>query len=281
MTTVTRAVYDGVDTRVLSVPGSGTSVVMLHGYGDSAATWRAVLGEFAAAGQRALAVDLPGFGEAGPRRPGPLQPQFDSFVDAVLEEHGPAVVVGNSLGAATAVRAAARNTERVKGLVALDDPLSGQTWLARLARRWPASERVWSTVGRTRVPPRALRWATSRVLPRVLYGPGHPPDPEYVADWLRSMGRMSDVAMLGRNAFQYAWEMRAGHAGMSVGCPAIIVHGARDAIIPVHSSLVLHRLIPGSRFVVLPRSGHCPQLDDPGAVARLTMGLIGELARQA
>jgi pimeloyl-ACP methyl ester carboxylesterase len=278
MTTVTRAVYDGVDTRVLSVPGNGTSVVMLHGYGDSAATWQAVLDEFAAAGQRALAVDLPGFGEAGPRRPGPLQPQFDSFVDAVLEEHGPAVVVGNSLGAATAVRAAARNTERVKGLVALDDPLSGQTWLARLARRKPASERLWSTMGRTRVPPRALRWATSRVLHRVLYGTGHPPDPEYVGDWLRSMGRMSDLAMLGRNAFQYAWEMRAGHAGMSVTCPAIIVHGARDAIIPVHSSLVLHRLIPGSRFVVLPRSGHCPQLDDPGAVARLTMRLTGELA---
>jgi pimeloyl-ACP methyl ester carboxylesterase len=84
---------------------------------------------------------------------------------------------------------------------------------------------------------------------------------------------------LGRNAFQYAWEMRAGHTGISVGCPTIVVHGARDAIIPVHSSLVLHRLIPGSRLVVLPRSGHCPQLDDPGAVARLTMGLLDELAR--
>jgi pimeloyl-ACP methyl ester carboxylesterase len=81
MTTATRAVYDGVDTRVLSVPGSGTSVVLLHGYGDSAATWRALLDEFAAVGQPALAVDLPGFGEAGPRSPGPFQPQFDSFVE--------------------------------------------------------------------------------------------------------------------------------------------------------------------------------------------------------
>jgi pimeloyl-ACP methyl ester carboxylesterase len=193
MTTATRAVYDGVDTRVLSVPGSGTSVVLLHGYGDSAATWRALLDEFAAVGQPALAVDLPGFGEAGPRSPGPFQPQFDSFVDAVLEEHGPAVVVGNSLGAATAVRAAARNTERVKGLVALDDPLSARHWLARLARRKPVSERVWSTVGRIRMPPGALRRATARVMPRFLYGPGYPPDPEIVAHWLRSTSRMTDL----------------------------------------------------------------------------------------
>ncbi|MER6900182.1 alpha/beta fold hydrolase, partial [Amycolatopsis sp. NPDC000740] len=38
-------------------------LVLLHGYCDSADTWRPVLGELAAAGIAAIAVDLPGFGD--------------------------------------------------------------------------------------------------------------------------------------------------------------------------------------------------------------------------
>ncbi|MGB3332425.1 MAG: alpha/beta fold hydrolase, partial [Mycobacterium sp.] len=72
MISTTRAGFDGVGTRMLSVPGDGTPVVLLHGYGDSADTWRGVLTRLAAAGRRAVAVDLPGFGQADPRRAGPL-----------------------------------------------------------------------------------------------------------------------------------------------------------------------------------------------------------------
>jgi pimeloyl-ACP methyl ester carboxylesterase len=57
----------------------------------------------------------------------------------------------------------------------------------------------------------------------------------------------------------------------------LIVHGGCDRIIPVHSSRHLHHQIPGSDFVVLPRSGHCPHLDNPGEVVRLTLSLLNRI----
>jgi pimeloyl-ACP methyl ester carboxylesterase len=268
-----RTEFGGVGTRVLSVDGSGTPIVLLHGYGDSADTWRAVLTGLAAAGRRALAVDLPGSGQADVRPPGALLPQFDAFTDAVLASVGPAVMMGNSLGAATAVRAATRN-HAVKALIALDDPLGADNWLARLARRSEVSVAVWNRIGRAPLPPKALRWATTRAMPRVLYGPDARPDPEVIAHWTRSLASAADVATYGRYAFQYAYETKGGHSDVGVTCPTLIVHGARDRIIPVRSSRTLHQLIPDSDFVVLPKSGHCPQLDNPTEVVQLTLALL-------
>ncbi|BBZ67662.1 alpha/beta hydrolase fold protein [Mycolicibacterium insubricum] len=273
MITETPARYGEVDTRALVTTGSGLPVVLLHGYGDSAETWRGVLDRLAAAQRPGLAVDLPGFGQADRRRPGPIVPQLDAFVDAILADTGPAVLVGNSLGAATAVRAAARRSDSVKALVALDDPLAAQHWIARRARTHPVSATFWSRVGRLPVPPPMVRGATRWLAPKALYGPGVRPDPDVVAYWTGTIARMGDVARLGRDACAYAYESAAGHAGVRVDCPAVIVHGARDRIIPVHSSRTLHRLIPGSELVVLPDSGHCPQLDDPAAVVRIILGL--------
>lgn len=269
------AAYNGVDTRVLSVPGKGRPVVLLHGYGDSADTWRAVLTGLAARGRHALAVDLPGFGRAGPRVPGPLVPQFDAFVDALLEETGPAVLVGNSLGAATAVRAADRRPGAVRALVAIDDPVNARHWLARLARHRDIPVRLWREAARMPVPPWALRWVAETGLRPVLYGPGSTADPDVMAYWTTMLANPAELAHLGRYALQYARETAAGHRGIRVNCPTVVVHGAKDRIIPVHASRILHQQIPGSDLVVLPRSGHCPQLDDPDTVVRLVIGVEG------
>jgi pimeloyl-ACP methyl ester carboxylesterase len=273
----TRSGFAGVGTRVLSVTGSGTPVVMFHGYADTADTWRGALVRLAAAGRSAAAVDLPGFGKADRRRPGELLRQFDDFADAVLDAFGPAVLVGNSLGSATAVRAAGRRPESVKALVALDDPLYAHHLPARLVRRREVPKAFWAATARVRVPTGALRWATAQGTRRVLYGPGRRPDPDVIAQWEQKLTSMADVARLGRYALQYAYETRAGHQGIQVRCPTVVVHGRRDRIIPVHSSRMLHQQIPGSEFVVLPKSGHCPQLDDPDEVARLVIGLLAGL----
>jgi pimeloyl-ACP methyl ester carboxylesterase len=273
----TRATYNGVETRVLSVSGGGIPVVLLHGYADSADTWRGVLARLESLGRSAFAVDLPGFGRADRRCPGPLLPQFDAFADALLAEHGPVILVGNSLGAATAVRAASRHPESVTALVALDDPLNARHWLARLARSRDVPIRFWRGFGRIPLPDNVLRWAIRQGVARVLYGPGTVADPLVLDQWITTFSSQAAVATLGRYALQYARETRGGHRGVRVGCPSAVVHGARDRIIPVHASRILHQQIPGSELIVLPRSGHCPQLDDPDTVARLVVK-IGAVA---
>lgn len=269
-----RASYAGVATRALSVPGEGTPVILLHGYADSADTWRGVLTTLAAADRRAVAFDLPGFGQADRLRPGPMVPQFDAFIDAILAEYGPAVLVGNSLGAATAIRAAARGGgESVRGLVAMDDPMNTQQLAARLARRHAVPDGLWWALRRLPVPPRVLRSAARRVVPGMIYGPGVRPDPEVIAYWERTASRFPDLVRLGRSGLQYARETAGGHRRLRLDCPTVIVHGACDRVIPLQSSRALHQQFPGSELVVLPRSGHCPQLDDPDGVVRIILSL--------
>jgi pimeloyl-ACP methyl ester carboxylesterase len=53
-----------------------------------------------------------------------------------------------------------------------------------------------------------------------------------------------------------------------VKCPLLVIHGRKDRIIPVHASVRLHESVPASTLVVLPNSGHCPQLDDPSGLAK-------------
>lgn len=274
MITTTRARFGSTTTRVLSVDGDGIPIVLLHGYADTADTWVAVLRRLSRAGRRAVAVDLPGFGSATQRTPGPMLPQFDNFADAILADIGKSVLIGNSLGAATAVRAAARTPDSVAALVALDDPLAARHLLARMVRRRDMPAAVWTGIGRMPIPARVLRWASTRATTSVLYGRGVQPDPAVLSQWSKTAASATDIAALGRFAFQYARETRDGHGDLRISCPTLIMHGARDRIIPVHSSRTLHKSIPGSDFIVLPRSGHCPQLDNPDEVVRLTLALL-------
>lgn len=99
----------GHRTRVLELEGTGPGIVLLHGWGDSADAWRPLLSELAMSGRRAIAVDLPGFGQATRLGPGAILPQLDDFALALIHEWGgdePVVVAGRTLGGCVALRLA-------------------------------------------------------------------------------------------------------------------------------------------------------------------------------
>src|SRR3954465_2825551 len=56
-------------------PAPGPPVLCLHGYPTSSYLWRHALPAIAAAGRRAIAPDLPGFGHPPPLRPGTWEAQ--------------------------------------------------------------------------------------------------------------------------------------------------------------------------------------------------------------
>src|SRR4051794_36510190 len=83
-----RMEFAGYETRVLELEGRGDPIVLLHGWSDSADTWRCVLAQLGRQERRAIAVDLPGFGTADPLADGPMLPQLDEFGAAVLAYAG-------------------------------------------------------------------------------------------------------------------------------------------------------------------------------------------------
>src|SRR3954462_4452805 len=108
-----RLTLAGFETRALELEGKGPPLVLLHGFSDSADTWRLVLDRLGRVEQRALALDLPGFATAAPlgRSRGVLA-QLRACPRGAIEQgsDGEAVVVaGNSLGGVCALRAAQRD----------------------------------------------------------------------------------------------------------------------------------------------------------------------------
>ncbi len=70
----------------------------------------------------------------------------------------------------------------------------------------------------------------------------------------------------------------------AIVCPTLIVWGDRDQIVPVSDAHRFERLIPGSRKVILPDTGHVTMLERPlifnGLLQQLP-GRVGSAPRQS
>ena len=86
--------------------GEGPTVVLLHAGIADRTMWREQLAPIADSGRRALALDLPGFGEAG-LEPGPQAPWEDVLQTLRVLGGEPFALVGDSYGGAIALRVAA------------------------------------------------------------------------------------------------------------------------------------------------------------------------------
>ncbi len=115
------------ETRYLSRPngriaydvaGTGPLVVLIPGMGDLRATYRFLAPVLRGAGYRVAATDLRGHGESDASFAIYGDTETAGDVLALVEElGGPAVIVGNSMGAGVAVIVAAERPDLVNGLV--------------------------------------------------------------------------------------------------------------------------------------------------------------------
>jgi pimeloyl-ACP methyl ester carboxylesterase len=123
----------------LDETGSGPAVVLLHAGVADRTMWSEHLEPMAAAGYRAVAVDLPGFGEAQVAE-GEQAPWEDVLrtMDALAIDR--AALVGNSFGGAVALRAALVAPSRVVALALVSAPAPGMTPSRQLEAVWAAEE---------------------------------------------------------------------------------------------------------------------------------------------
>ncbi|TNC24412.1 alpha/beta fold hydrolase [Amycolatopsis alkalitolerans] len=267
--------YAGVRTRVLEVgprrlTRGAPRIVLLHGYCDSADTWRPVLEQLAEAGISAVAVDLPGFGEADPLRPGAMLPQLDQFVDAILEEqtkHGKVVLAGNSLGGTMGLRAAYGSRRRVAGVISIAAPGFVDSWLVRAVGTYPL--RLWAALPLP-VPKFVVRGVAEYVVPRLLYADHDVAADEHVRRFTSLFPDYRAATTRLDQARQLVEELAEAYDGLDqLATPLLVIACGKDRLVTAASGRRLHSLVPHSRLLVREDWGHCPQLDDPATLAEL------------
>lgn len=266
-----RRLVGDVSTRVYEVEGSGPAVILLHGFSDHAASWSTTLAELARRGQRAVAVDLPGFGKADDFvRDEPLMAQLDRFVAELVREWtdpvaGPPVVAGNSLGGVLAVRAAQRADPPVAGIVPIAPAGFGHAWWMDVGERVPL---VADVLVRPVLPMAATR-EVIRFGFHCFALAGAKADPVLAAGYVDQFQRRGDITRLVWVAKRMAADLRADFALHEIRCPVLLIWGKRDRItLPSGAERVL-RQIPHAEYAELPDGGHCPHYQQPDRIAEL------------
>jgi pimeloyl-ACP methyl ester carboxylesterase len=266
----------GAPTRVLEVAGNGPAILLLHGFSDSADSFRPLLKELAARSRRAVAVDLPGGGHA-PALGRPALSSLDRFADDFVRAFAgdeAVVLVGNSLGGLVALRAAARPDLPVTAVAGLAPAgLAYHPRLESLARWVSKFDRILSVLDCLPLPPRLLRRAARAFYERRLArGRADASLADLYAAHLR--GRR-DVSRIRRDlvALHREGNLLDPETMSEIKVPVLLVWGDADHLADVSGAPRLLDAVATSRLVVLDDCGHCPQVEYPAAVAQLLAAL--------
>ena len=264
----------GYRTRALELEGEGPPLILFHGYGDSADTWRILLDRLRRRGRAAVALDMPGFGTADRlEREAPILPQLDTFADAAIERWsaengGRAVLAGNSLGGTVSLRGAERDgDDRIAGVVPVAPAgFDMPTWFAAIEGAPLVRAMLRSPVP---VPQAALRRAVGSTYRVLAFASPRKADEAVVGAFTTHFGSRRDVIRLLATGRRVLPELRAPYKLADVRCPVLVVWGERDRMVSHSGAEQIVAALPRTRVELLPRCGHCPQIEEPDRLAEL------------
>lgn len=252
------------------VSGEGPLVVLVPGMGDLRASYRFLAPMLSRSGYRVASSDFRGHGDS--------DATFSSYGDeatagdiiALIETlAGPAVVVGNSMAAGSAVLAAAERPELVSGLV-LVGPFVRDAPLSKLERL---------VLDLALAPPFApFSWR--RYLPK-LYAGRRPTDFAHYRDLvgatLRRPGHARAFSLTAHTSHRAA-ENRLG----DVRAPSLVVMGDKDPDFtePEKEAGWIAGVL-GAKVAMVPDAGHYPQSQQPEMTAEAILGFLAEVDRRA
>jgi pimeloyl-ACP methyl ester carboxylesterase len=278
--------FGGFETRVLELEGDGPPLVLLHGFADSADTWRVVLDRLGRLDRRALAVDLPGFATADPLRDGRVLPQLDRFAAAVVSgaaaEAGSEVVVsGNSLGGCIALRAAQRESLPIAGVVPVAPAgLDMARWFV-LVERDPILRALLALP--TPLPETVVRQVVARAYRALAFAQPGDVEPAIVDAFTshhRDRSTMRRYLETGRRLLPELNHERCLKLDR-VRCPVLVVWGDRDVMVSPSGAERITAALPDTEVELIEGCGHCPQIEAADRVAGLLAGFPEPLARAA
>ncbi|WP_414413183.1 alpha/beta fold hydrolase [Synechococcus sp. R8-2] len=264
------------------VQGSGSPLVLVHGFGASIGHWRHNIPVLAAAGYRVYALDLLGFGgSAKPALPYTLDLWAELLVD-FWQQHiqQPAVFIGNSIGALLSLIMAARHPQLTAGAVLLNcagglnhrshelspifrlfmsvftalaaSPVTGPFLFDRVRQR----QRIRATLKQVYRNPAAI----TDELVEILYAPSCDVGAQQVfASILTAPPGPTPEALLPQ-----------------VRCPLLVLWGEGDPWTPIQRGRGFQNHVKGIdyQFLPIPNTGHCPHDERPEVVNPLILSWL-------
>lgn len=250
--------------------GRGRPVVLLHARPTDRSMWGAHLPLLADAGVRAIALDLPGHGEATvpeAREAAPWTDVLDTLDHLEVDRF---VLAGNSLGALVALQTAVTAPDRVEGLVLVGYRPHDQPASLRLQAAWDAERtalaagdvdaavaaglEAWTSAGATdEVRAHAARMLRDQLAEQLAHG-----EPSLAADPLGE-----------------------GTAALrTLTAPALVGVGEHDMPDFFQGGEGLARALDAGRPVVIPAAGHLAPLEQPAAFCKMLVDFIRRLPEQ-
>jgi pimeloyl-ACP methyl ester carboxylesterase len=254
-----------------AVPGA-PPVVLIHGSGGAINWWDELTPLLTEQGRRVIAVDMLGYGGSEKPSEGYEIESQASLIAQVLSKLGVdrAVVVGHSLGGKVATALAESSPDLVAGLVVIDTPpdssygsLGGG---AKLARVPVIGQALW------RISPDFL---VRRNLEQA-FAPGFD-FPDVFVDDIRAMTYPA-YRDSGSESDAYTDQTPLDERLEQVGRPLLVIFGEQDQLYPARESLSAYAAIPGAETVLIPESGHSPNVETPRRTAILIGGFTNTLA---
>ena len=249
----------GLRLRAIRGGSGDTTLLFLHGYGESLLSWRLILDRFTPQ-YRIIAIDLPGFGLSDK----PAGPYSNEFMAGVLNHllarwtAGPVVVVGHSLGGQLAAQLALDNPKRVVAAVliapggaGISSLLSDTAGVASEVTHWVAS-------------------AAGFVLPV------H--DPAWLAEDSAELAYQpsedSSALAAARHVLDEFDFSSLQNRFSELRQPVLLIWGRNDPTIPYGIGERIAALLPCRRFVTLPATLHRTQQTRPDTVAAEMLGFV-------
>jgi pimeloyl-ACP methyl ester carboxylesterase len=250
------------------IAGEGPVILLVHGITSDSRTWERVMPGLARE-HTVIAPDLPGHGcSEKPRGDYSLGAHACCLRDLLVAlGHERCTLVGHSLGGGIAMQFAYQFPEISERLVLVDSGgLGREVSLLLRAASLPGSELVLPLLAASRLLEAGalvggllgrvgLRLGTD--LEQIVRGHATLGDAETRAAFLHTLRAVVDFGGQRVNA--------ADRLYLAEELPFLLLWGEHDSIIPVVHGREAHEALPGSELVVLERSGHFPQLDEPEA----------------
>jgi pimeloyl-ACP methyl ester carboxylesterase len=244
---------DGVDMIYRAI-GSGTPVVLLHGFCTYSHIWDPVL-MMLDDELRLLIPDLPGFGSSDPV-PNISMEGYARRIWKMLDQEGieKAIVFGHSMGGYIALQMHAEHPDRIAGLGLIHSHVYADTD-EKKAGRMKAVDFIDANGAFAYVKnfvPGLFSTTTDRLIVKAV------------------IASLEEQDALGLQAAQMAMSTRSDHQKVLIesSIPVLFVFGKNDQLMPLEQLLEQTALPAVADVYVLPHSGHMGMLEQPGEMAR-------------